>query len=163
MRTVHCNACERALRTRCSSSLFMCVLVPRSLFAGKTFISYYVIKNVLSANKTIERSSERGVVVYVAPNKALVNQVSADVYQRYGLVFGTATDDFQDKALTSEVLITVPSVLEKLLLSPHRDAWVRKIRCQSTNDSDYNHTSIVLFVMHCAHMCDSLVSVCVQG
>ena len=85
-------------------------------------------QNVLAANKTIERSSERGVVVYVSPNKALVNQVSADVYQRYGLVFGTATDDHQDKALTSEILITVPSVLEKLLLSPGREAWVKKIR-----------------------------------
>ena len=102
------------------------IVAPTS--SGKTFISYYVMKNVIAANKLIERSSERGVVVYVAPNKALVNQVSADVYQRYGLVFGQATGDFSDKALSSEVLITVPSVLEQLLLSPHRESWVKKLR-----------------------------------
>jgi hypothetical protein len=102
------------------------IVAPTS--AGKTFISYYVMKNVLSLNKTIERSRDKGVVVYVAPNKALVNQVSADVYQRYGPVFGTATEDHQDKALTSEVLITVPSVLEKLLLSPAREDFIAKLR-----------------------------------
>jgi superfamily II RNA helicase len=66
--------------------------------------------------------------VYVAPNKALVNQVSADVYQRYGPVFGSATEDYQDKALTQEVLVTVPSVFEKLLLNPHREQWVKQIK-----------------------------------
>jgi len=102
------------------------IVAPTS--AGKTFISYYVMKGVLAANKTIERTKDRGVVVYVAPNKALVNQVSADVYQRYGSVFGIATDDYQDKALTSEVLITVPTVLEKLLLNPEREDYIRKIK-----------------------------------
>ena len=102
------------------------IVAPTS--AGKTFISYYVMKNVLAFNKTVERSRDKGIVVYCSPNKALVNQVSADVYQRYGPVFGTATEDHQDKALTSEVLITVPSILEKLLLAPNREEWVRKIR-----------------------------------
>ena len=102
------------------------IVAPTS--AGKTFISYYVMKSVLAHNKTVERSSDKGVVVYVSPSKALVNQVQADVYQRYGLVFGVATEDHQDKALSCEVLITVPSILEKLLLAPHREKWARSIR-----------------------------------
>ena len=97
------------------------------------------MKNVLAFNKTVERSRDKGVVVYVSPNKALVNQVSADVYQRYGPVFGTATEDHQDRALTSEVLITVPSILEKLLLSPERAAWVKSIKV-SANEHAHTQT-----------------------
>jgi len=117
---------QRDLLDVADASQSALIVAPTS--AGKTFISYYVMKNVLAHNKVVERSRDKGVVVYCAPNKALVNQVSADVYQRYGPVFGTATEDHQDKALTSEVLITVPSVLEKLLLNPQREGWVKQIK-----------------------------------
>lgn len=70
--------------------------------SGKTFISYYCMEKVLNRLSglylgirsthlsssllcfcQVLSESEDGVVVYVSPTKALVNQVAAEVYARF--------------------------------------------------------------------------------
>ena len=96
--------------------------------SGKTFISYYAMKQTLKENLAAVRTKDHRVIVYVAPNKALVNQVSGDIYRRFGDVFGVMTSDWQYRVLTCDVLITVPTSLEALLLDPARSEWVATIR-----------------------------------
>ena len=57
-----------------------------------------------------------------------MNQVSGDIYRRFGDVFGVLTTDWQYRVLTCDVLITVPTSLESLLLDPERAEWVSGIR-----------------------------------
>ena len=86
------------------------------------------MKQTLKDNAAASRSRDRGQVVYVAPNKALVNQVSGDIYRRFGDVFGVLTSDWQYRVLSCDVLITVPASLEALLLDPQRADWLSGIR-----------------------------------
>ncbi|KAH0026867.1 P-loop containing nucleoside triphosphate hydrolase protein, partial [Aureobasidium melanogenum] len=59
-----------------NKSLF--VVAPTS--AGKTFISFYAMRKVIEAD-------DEGVLVYVAPTKALVNQIAAEIQGRYSKKF----------------------------------------------------------------------------
>eukprot|EP00071_Canis_lupus_P023777 XP_013975221.1 probable ATP-dependent RNA helicase DDX60 [Canis lupus familiaris] len=102
------------------------IVAPTS--SGKTYASYYCMEKVL-------KESNEGVVVYVAPTKALVNQVAATVHNRFTkslpngeALCGVFTRDYRHDALNCQVLITVPACFEILLLSPHRQAWVKRIR-----------------------------------
>jgi ATP-dependent RNA helicase DDX60 len=52
--------------------------------AGKTFISFYAMERVL-------RESDDGILIYVAPTKALVTQVAAEVYARFSKTVANGT------------------------------------------------------------------------
>jgi superfamily II RNA helicase len=104
------------------------IIAPTS--SGKTYASYYCMENVL-------RESNDGVVVYVSPTKALVNQVAATICARFSRrktlpagqsVYGIFTRDFRENTTNSQILVTVPECLEILLLSPERADWVSRVR-----------------------------------
>ncbi|KAL7793524.1 P-loop containing nucleoside triphosphate hydrolase protein [Trichoderma ceciliae] len=109
------------------------VVAPTS--AGKTFISFYAMKKVLE-------ESDDGVLVYVAPTKALVNQIAAEIgarftksYHKQGgkSVRAIYTRDYRVQNPTGcQVLVTVPHMLQILLLAPTNakgpNAWSRRIK-----------------------------------
>jgi len=114
-------------------------LVVAPTASGKTFIGYYVMDRVL-------RADNDGVAVYVAPSKALVNQVSAEIYARFSSktypahskseLLGVFLKEFNSaggvmeagKWRNCQVLVTIPHVLEMLLLSPSAQDWVKRLR-----------------------------------
>ncbi|NWJ11440.1 DDX60 helicase, partial [Crypturellus undulatus] len=102
------------------------IVAPTS--SGKTYASYYCMEKVL-------RTSNEGVVVYVAPTKALVNQVVGIVYSQFtkklpdGLVVcGVFTRDYCHDTMNCQILVTVPQCLEILMLSPRSQEWTKRIR-----------------------------------
>ncbi|KAM3452066.1 hypothetical protein MY3296_004803 [Beauveria thailandica] len=111
-------------------SLF--VIAPTS--AGKTFISFYAMKQVL-------KSSDDGVLVYVAPTKALVNQIAAEVQARFSKSYGhngrsvwaIHTRDHRINNPTGcQVLVTVPHILQIMLLAPsnaeNAKSWSARVK-----------------------------------
>ncbi|NXY40816.1 DDX60 helicase, partial [Ceuthmochares aereus] len=102
------------------------IVAPTS--SGKTYASYYCMEKVL-------KMSNDGVVVYVAPTKALVNQVAGTIYSRFtkklpdGLaVCGVFTRDYRNDVMNSQILVTVPQCLEILMLSPRAQKWTKRIQ-----------------------------------
>ncbi|XP_072190962.1 probable ATP-dependent RNA helicase DDX60 [Excalfactoria chinensis] len=102
------------------------IVAPTS--SGKTYASYYCMEKVL-------KMSDEGVVVYVAPTKALVNQVVGSIYSRFtkklpdGLVVcGVFTRDYRHDVMNSQILVTVPQCLEILMLSPRCQNWTKRIQ-----------------------------------
>ncbi|CAG8457686.1 16854_t:CDS:10 [Cetraspora pellucida] len=97
--------------------------------SGKTFISFYAMEKVL-------REDDDGILVYVSPTKALVNQVTAEVYGRFEktytqggkTVWGIRTREYNQNHDKCQILVTVPEMLEILLLSPSNVKWVTRIR-----------------------------------
>lgn len=114
--------------------------------SGKTFISYYAMEQSLRANNS-------DVVVFVSPNKALANQVNAEIYARFGYktyptnsptksVFAIYMPDYVvGNHQTCQILITVPSSFEDLL-SQNDEQWQKRIKyiiideIQSLNSSE---------------------------
>lgn len=103
------------------------IVAPTS--SGKTFASYYCIKRIL-------QKSKNGIVVYVSPTKALVNQVAATLHMKFKNVYsqpgiatvGVFTRDYRINGVNSRVLVTVPQCLEILLMSPRRYTWSNKLK-----------------------------------
>ncbi|KDQ52162.1 hypothetical protein JAAARDRAFT_73245 [Jaapia argillacea MUCL 33604] len=103
------------------------VVAPTS--AGKTFISYYAMETVL-------RESDEAILVYVAPTKALVTQIAAEVYARFSKnlngrsFWAIHTRDYRiHDPQKCQILVTVPEVLATLLLSPAlARVWTPRIK-----------------------------------
>ena len=99
--------------------------------AGKTFISFYAMHKILEAD-------DDGVLVYVAPTKALVNQIAAETQARYSKkfkyggksVWAIHTRDYRINNPTGcQVLVTVPHVLQIMLLAPtNANSWSSRVR-----------------------------------
>ncbi|KAH6646234.1 hypothetical protein BKA67DRAFT_583616 [Truncatella angustata] len=112
------------------NSLF--VTAPTS--AGKTFISFYAMEKVL-------RADDDGVLVYVAPTTALVNQIAAEIHGRFSKnykhagrsVWAIHTTGYSINNSTGcQILVTVPHMLQNMLLAPahaeKENSWSTRIR-----------------------------------
>jgi hypothetical protein len=108
------------------------VVAPTS--AGKTFISFYAMKQILQRD-------DDGVIVYVAPTKALVNQIAAEIVARFTKSYNTAgrclwalkTRDYTiNDPAQAQILITVPHMLQIMLMSggnaSRPSSWSRRVK-----------------------------------
>ncbi|KAI0415135.1 hypothetical protein F5X98DRAFT_389297 [Xylaria grammica] len=110
-----------------NDSLF--IVAPTS--SGKTFISFYAMEKIL-------RGDDDGVLVYVAPTKALVNQIAAEIHARFRKryhhegksVWAIHTRDYRVNNPTGcQILVTVPHVLQIMLLSPsNANSWSKRVK-----------------------------------
>ena len=105
------------------------VVAPTS--AGKTFISFYAMEKIL-------RGNDDDVLVYVAPTKALVNQIAAEIQARFRKSYKHAgrstwaihTRDYRiNNPSGCQILVTVPHILQIMLLAPsNARSWSTKVR-----------------------------------
>lgn len=94
---------------------------------------FYAMKQVL-------KEDDDGVLVYVAPTKALVNQIAAEVIARFSKsypeksttksVWAIHTRDHRiNNPMTCQILITVPHILQIMLLAPsNAKTWTPRLR-----------------------------------
>jgi hypothetical protein len=109
------------------------ILIHAPTSSGKTFISFYIMEQVLR-----EAVQGEGVVVFVAPTKALVNQVEADLYARFDknykreskvrFMHGIFTKEVRRNLHNCQVLITIPECLELLFMMARHNKFVRRLR-----------------------------------
>jgi superfamily II RNA helicase len=122
------DAWQRRVLDEIDARRSLLVIAPTS--AGKTFISFYAMKQVLEANN-------EDVLVYVAPTKALVNQIAAEVQARFSKnykysqsVWGIHTRDYRINNPTGcQILVTVPHILQIMLLAPsNAKSWSERVK-----------------------------------
>lgn len=102
--------------------------------AGKTFVSFYAMKKILLAN-------DDDVIVYVAPTKALVNQMAAEIQARFSKTYrkeGRSIWAIHTRAYRvnnptgCQVLVTVPHILQIMLLAPSNakqgNSWSQRVK-----------------------------------
>ena len=106
---------QRAVLDEIDRNHSVFVVAPTS--AGKTFISFYAMEQVL-------RQDDDGVIVYLAPTKALVNQIAAEIQARFSkkyshvskTMWAVHTRDYRINNPTScQILVTVPHILQIML------------------------------------------------
>jgi hypothetical protein len=105
------------------------VLCTAPTSSGKTFIAFYAVEKVL-------RESDDGIVVFVFPTKALVNQAYAEVYSKFKKEYkndkqkllGILSGAERINVLNSQVLITLPAFMEVLLLNHTNIEWKKRLR-----------------------------------
>ncbi|KAK6356695.1 hypothetical protein TWF718_001037 [Orbilia javanica] len=125
----HPDAWQRKVLDQIDANKSIFVVAPTS--AGKTFISFYAMEKVL-------KGSNDGILVYVAPTKALVNQIAAEVLARFNKkyphdgqnVWAIHTRDYRiNHPEKCQILITVPHILQILLLAPHNASkWAPRVK-----------------------------------
>lgn len=122
------DAWQREVLDALDASQSILVVAPTS--SGKTFISFYAMEKVLRAN-------DEDVIVYIAPTKALVNQIAAEVQARftknykYGgrSLYAIHTCDYRvNEPTRCQVLVTVPHILQIMLMSPANKDWVPRVK-----------------------------------
>ncbi|KAH6638931.1 hypothetical protein C7974DRAFT_329772 [Boeremia exigua] len=122
------DAWQRKVLDEIDARRSLLVVAPTS--AGKTFISFYAMKQVLESNN-------EDVLVYVAPTKALVNQIAAEVQARFSKnykyansVWGIHTRDTRVNNPTGcQILVTVPHILQIMLLAPtNARGWSERVK-----------------------------------
>ncbi|KAM0753759.1 P-loop containing nucleoside triphosphate hydrolase protein [Meredithblackwellia eburnea MCA 4105] len=105
------------------------MLISAPTSSGKTFIAFAAFEKVL-------RESDTGICVYVAPSKALVNQVAAEVFARFSKdvpganLWAIHTMDYRiNNPSNCQILVTVPQVLSLMLLNPAlASVWAPRLR-----------------------------------
>lgn len=103
------------------------VCIPTS--GGKTMLSFYAMERVL-------RQDDAGVIVYVAPTKALCDQVAAEVAARFDKEYahssralvGLFVADKRYDEQRCQILVCIPQTLEILLLSAAQEGWASSVR-----------------------------------
>ncbi|KAF8556866.1 P-loop containing nucleoside triphosphate hydrolase protein [Imleria badia] len=121
------DAWQRQVLDAIDDNKSLLVVAPTS--AGKTFISYYAMEKVL-------RGSDEGVIVYVAPTKALVAQVAAEIYARFSKdlkgrsCWAIHTRDYRiHDPQSCQILVTVPDMLAIMMLSPPlTKVWTPRVK-----------------------------------
>ncbi|RXW18628.1 hypothetical protein EST38_g7226 [Candolleomyces aberdarensis] len=123
----HPDAWQRKVLDCIDANHSILVVAPTS--AGKTFISFYAMEQIL-------RASDDDILVYVAPTKALVTQIAAEIYARFSKKMDGRScwaihtrDNRINDAQKCQILVTVPEVLATMLLSaPLANVWTPKIK-----------------------------------
>lgn len=123
------DAWQRSVLDEIDARRSLLVIAPTS--AGKTFISFYAMKRILE-------SSDEDILVYVAPTKALVNQIAAEVQARFSKsykyagnsVWAIHTRDYRINNPTGcQILVTVPHILQIMLLAPsNANSWSKRVK-----------------------------------
>lgn len=123
------DAWQRRVLDELDAKRSVFVVAPTS--SGKTFISFYAMEKIL-------RGDDDSVLVYVAPTKALVNQIAAEIQARFSKryehagksVWAIHTRDYRiNNPSGCQILVTVPHILQIMLLAPsNAKSWSPRVK-----------------------------------